>query len=233
VISVVYILGTGSVMRNFEIRMSLRSIEKNLTGVKGVWLIGECPEWIQNVNHIPFPDKLGVPSDFNIMSKVTRACEEKEISEDFLFINDDHYLLKPFNAPEFPYFYEVTLEKYLQRRPSDTYAIRAKNTLKYLKANNLPVKHFDIHYPIIYNKSLFLKHVTNAVTWGKDCYIIKSMYANSLFIEGVEAVDYKISRSLPPEDAQAFSTTPRFRHNVQRFLLQNFKKQSRFEKTGI
>lgn len=230
---VVYILGTGSHYRDFELRLSLRSIEKNLTGFNQVWIVGECPTWAQNVNHIPFPDKLGVPSDYNIMSKVTRACEEADISESFLFCNDDHFIMKPFNAPEFPYFYEVSLEKYLSRRAYDTYAARARNTLKYLKANNLPTKHFDIHYPIIYEKSLFLKHVTNAVNWGKDCYIIKSMYANSLNIEGVEAIDYKIARTIPPEDAQVFSTTPRFRTNIQRYLVEKFKKQSRFERTGL
>lgn len=230
---IVYALGLGSHFNDFEIRFSLRSIEKNLTGFNQVWIVGECPTWAQNVNHIPFPDKSGVPSDYNIMKKITKACEEAVISENFLFINDDHFIMKPLQAPEFPYFYDQTLEKYLLMRAGDTYVIRAKNTLKYLKANNLPTKHFDIHYPIIYNKSLFLKHVTSAVNWDKDGYIIKSMYANSLNIEGVEAVDYKISRTLPPQDAKAFSTTPRFRHNVQRYLLESFKQQSGFEKTGL
>lgn len=227
----VYVLGTGSHYHNFELRMSLRSIEKNLSGIDQVYIIGECPEWA-NVNHIYYPDKLGVPSDYNIMKKITRACEEPGISDNFLFINDDHYIMKPFVAAEFPYFYEVSLEKYLARRAHDTYALRAKNTCKYLQSKNLPTKHFDIHYPIIYNKSLFLEHVTGAVDWERKCYVIKSMYANTLKIEGTEAVDYKIGRSLPPQDVKVFSSTPRFRHNVQRYLLENFKKPSRFEKTG-
>lgn len=228
----VYVLGSGSHYHNFELRMSLRSIEKNLSGIDQVYIIGECPEWA-NVNHIYYPDKLGVPSDYNIMKKVTRACEEPGISDNFLFINDDHYIMSPFEAAEFPYFYEDSLEKYLARRAHDTYATRAKNTCKYLQSKNLTTKHFDIHYPIIYNKSLFLEHVTNAVDWERKCYVIKSMYANTLKIEGVEAIDHKIGRSLPPKDAKVFSTTPRFRYNVQRYLLEKFKNQSRFEKTGL
>lgn len=229
-VNVLYILGTGSHYHNFELKMSLRALEKNLSGFDKVWLVGECPDWIQNVNHIPYPDDLSRPSDYNIMRKVSRACEEKELSENFFFINDDHIIMQPFDAPAFPYFCEPSLEKYIIRRNADTYAKRAINTLKYLKSKDLPVKHFDIHYPIIYNKSLFLEHVTNAVDWTREAYIIKSMYANTLKIEGVEAKDYKIGRTLPPEDVQCFSTTPRFRHNVQRYLLQNFKRPSRFEK---
>lgn len=229
-IDVVYVLGTGSHFNNFELKMSLRAVEKNLSGFNKVWIVGEYPEWIQNVNHIPFPDEAGRPSDYNIMRKVSAACEHPEVSENFLFINDDHFIMQPFEASTFPYFCEPSLEKYLYRRGNDTYALRAKNTLKYLQSKSLPTKHFDIHYPIIYNKSLFLEHVTKAVDWNKQAYVIKSMYANTLKIEGVEAVDYKIGRTLPPEDVKVFSTTPRFRHNVQHYLLYNFKKPSRFEK---
>lgn len=226
---VVYVLGSGSHYNNFELRVSLRSVEKNLTGIRSIWVVGEKPDWVQNINHIPFPDDISRPSDYNIMRKVTAACEHPQISENFLFINDDHYILQPFNVSDFPYFHEPSLEKYLYKRGNDTYAFRAKNTLRYLQSKNLPTKHFDIHYPIIYNKSLFLEHVTNAVDWTKEAYVIKSMYANTLKIEGVEAKDYKIGRTLPPEDARVISTTPRFRYNVQRFLLWKFKDQSKYE----
>jgi hypothetical protein len=233
VISVVYILGTGSVLNNIEIRYSLRSIERYLTGYDRVWVIGECPAWLQNVYHIPFQDRQGVPSDFNIMSKVTRACQDDAITDPFLFFNDDHFLLHPFTASEFPYFYHGTLEKYIKQKSANTYAQRANNTIRYLKTNNLPLKHFDIHYPIIYKKELFLKHVTSAVDWNKTCYIIKSMYANSLFIEGEEALDYKLARTFPPVEAKVFSTTPKITPNLKGFLKWKFPKMSRFEKTGI
>lgn len=227
---IVYVVGNGSHYNNFELKMSLRSVEKNVSDFRNVWIVGTKPEWLINVNHIPTDDDLSRPSDYNIMKKVTAACHTNDISDTFLHIHDDHIIMQPFQAATFPYFCEPSLEKYIIRRNADTYAKRAINTLKYLKSKDLPVKHFDIHYPIIYNKSLFLEHVTNAVDWTREAYIIKSMYANTLKIEGVEAKDYKIGRTLPPEDVQCFSTTPRFRHNVQRYLLQNFKRPSRFEK---
>lgn len=229
----VYPLGTGSYANNHELRFSLRSVEKYLSGFGNVWIIGECPGWIQNVNHIPYPDEALKPSDYNIMKKITRAIEEKELSETFLFFNDDHFLNSPFTADQFPYYYSESLENYCAKRGLDGYGRRAKNTLKHLQANNLPTKHFDVHAPIIYNKSLFLQSVTNAVDWNdRTGFIIKSMYANTLKIEGESANDNKVN-TIPTGDLKLFSTMPRVKSCIFRYLQEQFPKQSMFEKTGI
>lgn len=230
---IVYPLGTGSYVNNNELRFSLRSIERYLTGYSKVWIVGERPDWIQNVNHIPFPDEPLRPSDYNIMKKVTRAIEEKELSDQFMFFNDDHFLNSPFTANEFPYYYSTTLEEYTTIRGNDGYGRRAKGTLKHLQANNLPTKYFDVHAPIIYDKSLFLSSVTNAVDWNdRTGFIIKSMYANTLRIEGEKDLDNKVN-SIPKSGLKLFSTMPRVKSCIFRYLQEQFPKQSKFEKTGI
>lgn len=230
--NVVYALGKGSVLRDFELRMSLRSVEKYLSGYGEVWIIGERPEWLQNINHKPLSD-ISKISDFNIMRKIQVACQTAEISDDFIFFNDDHYLLQPFEAATFPYFHEGSLDAYVANRQKDSYGKRAANTLKFLKDNKLPTKHFDSHMPIIYNKELFLKHVVNAVDWAnKDGFIIKSLYANALNIEGEEAKYNKINHP-PAGEFKVFSSFPHMKASVTRFLQEQFPKMSKFEKTGI
>jgi hypothetical protein len=86
-IDVVYVLGTGSKWKNNELRFSLRAIEKNLTGYRDIYVIGENPGFLQNVIHIPYPDELPGNADGNIARKVLRACREKKLSDNFLFIN--------------------------------------------------------------------------------------------------------------------------------------------------
>lgn len=227
---IIYPLGTGSLAKNFELRMSLRSVEKYLSGFNNVYIIGEYPEWLQGAIHIPFTEGSTVP-DFNIMQKISKACELPEVSDDFLFMNDDHYILSPFDIKTFPYYCMGTLEAEYRTRP-DGYGRRARSSMDYLKEKGLPTKHFDIHYPIIYNKSLFLKYVTNGPDWEKGKFIIKSLYANSLKIEGEETKDFK-RNELPGPGAKVFSTQPHIRANVQRFLLEQFREESRFEKIGI
>lgn len=231
---IVYPLGTGSKHNNHELRFSLRSVEKHLSGFDKVWIIGECPDWLQNVNHIPYPDEPLRPFDYNIMKKVSRAIEESKLTEDFLFFNDDHFLNSSFVASEFPYYYSDTLDNYCAQRGNDGYGRRAKNTLKHLKEKGLPTKHFDVHSPIIYNKSLFLSSVVNAVDWEKDQtgFIIKSMYANTQNIEGVSDKDNKLN-TLPGPNVKLFSTHPRVKSCIFRFLEEQFPKMSRYERTGI
>lgn len=226
-IDVVYALGTGSFKHDFEIRMSLRSIEKYLSGVRHVWIIGERPEWLQNINHLHAIETSKIP-DTNIHSKIALACNWKEVSDEFLFMNDDHYLLSPFEAETFPYFFSGTMEQFVGTR-SDGYGRRVKATLSHLKSKDLPTKYFDMHYPIRYNKAAYIQHVST-LPWdtAKDGYVIKSLYANSLKIEGTEQEDNKVN-TIPPIKSIAFSSYPHMKALVQRFLTEQFHTKSRFE----
>lgn len=231
-IDIVIPLGTGSRLKNVELRFCLRAIEKYLTGYRNVYIVGECPTWVQNVKHIPKPDIAGRVPDFNIMEKISVACTDNEVSSDFIMFNDDHFLLKPFDAATFPYYFDGDLDTYVKKRGLDGYGRRANNTLKTLQTLNLPRKYFDIHTPIVYNKDQFLKHVT-AQDWTKpDGFIIKSLYANSLKIEGTQMKDNKINR--PPQELDLiFSTYPQVKASITRFLIEQFPEMSKFEKTGI
>jgi len=225
-INVFYPLGTGSKLDNFELRMSLRSVEKYLSNYSNVWIVGEYPDWIQGVNYIPFPDMNGIP-DFNIMKKTTRVFDEVER---ILFFNDDHYLLDNFDAETFPYFYSDTLDNYVKRRGLDAYGKRANNTLKHLKRQELPTKFFDIHTPIIYERGPFFENVVS-LPWepSKEGFVLKSAYANALKIEGTPERDHK-TIAPPTVPAKVFSSNAHIRASVQRFLKEQFPKKSKYEK---
>lgn len=231
-IDLVYLLVPDSRYRHIEIRMSLRSVERHLKNLGKVYVVGHLPKWSQGLEHMPVDDDRKRPSDWNIMNKLRVFCENYD-GDRFLFINDDHFLLADFDATSFPYFHMGSLEEYCRRRGLDPYGRRCNNTLRHLQSNNLPTKHFDCHYPIIYDKKLFMEHVVNAVDWNsKDAFIIKSLYANRLRIEGQEIKDYKLN-ALPPDRALVFSTYPHIKHSIQRFLMDKFARQSKFEQTGI
>lgn len=224
--SVVFPLGNKSRHRNLEIRFSLRSIEKHLEGFSDVWIIGERPDFLQNVQHIPATDPHEIP-DRNIMEKVKLACHNPEISDPFLFFNDDHYLLADFKADQFPYYYDVTIWDKIKKRGYDSYGQRMQNTMKHLQANGKPTKNFDIHTPILYRKKEFIE-IMDSVDWGKNHgFVIKSLYANSLNIEGTYLKDCKHNYPCQP----IYSTFPRIPDSIQKFLLQKFPTHSKFERT--
>lgn len=229
---IVYALGTGSRMHDIELRFSLRSIRKHLTGFGKIFIVGECPPWLQGIIHLPMADNPRLSPDHNIMAKVATACVSPEVSDEFLFFNDDHFLVSPFHVEQFPNFYHGDLATYCKNRGNDGYGKRAKSTLDYLKSKDLPVKYFDVHTPIVYNKEAFMQHVHAAPGWGGEGYIIKSLYANSLKIEGTPFRDQKINAP-PAPDVKIFSTFPHIKASVTRFLSESFPEMSMFEKTGI
>lgn len=206
--------------------MSLRSIEKHLSNYGDVIIVGEKPDWIQNVTHIPLDD---IPNekDYNIMLKTERALQEVDR---LLFFNDDHYLLSDFDAEGFPFYYNDTIDNYVKRRGLDGYGRRANNTMKHLKSRQLPTKFFDIHTPIIYERQPFIENVVN-LDWKqyKEGFVIKSLYANALKIEGTEQKDCK-GISPPTNGAKIFSSNnAKPRASVQRFLIEKFPNKSKYE----
>lgn len=181
-IDVVYVLGKGSIWDNNEIRFSLRAIEKNLQEYRNIWIVGERPDWLRNINHIPYPDELINNADGNIARKVLRVCQEEELTDDFLFINDDHFIIKPTIASEIPPYHKGDLaklpEEYFQQAFWRGRLFRTKNVLL---SKNLTALHFDCHAPIVMNKRRF-PEVMSQFDFEKGMgYTMKSLYGNVVY----------------------------------------------------
>lgn len=188
-IDVVFCLGNGSHWNDNELKYSLRSIEKHLKNYRDVYVIGNVPRFqYQNIKFIHIIEKSIYPA-VNIFRKIETACMTDEISDEFLFFNDDHFLLSDFNATRLPYFYKGYLVSQLSN-PTD-YAETVRNTIAILGDS---AKDFDIHTPIIYDKQKF-RELMVSFDWNKPHgYCIKSLYCNALGIKGVYETDGKFTK---------------------------------------
>jgi hypothetical protein len=187
--------GFGSRQNDQELRYCLRSIERHLTGYGDIFLIGHLPKWVRGCIHIPATDEDRTWwKERNIYRKILLACEDPRVSDDFLFMNDDHFLLSGFVAGEFPYYFEGRIREQTER--DDQYGATARNTSEWLL--NIDHPYFDIHAPIRYNKAKFNWCVPLADWDKKHGYCIKSIYS---IINGVDFEyypDLKINQPLPP-----------------------------------
>ena len=191
-------LGTGSRHDNFELRMCLRSIEKHLKGVGNIFLVGEKPEWVKNVIHIPARDN---PNNWNrarniydkIMAGISYIDDLKVdyvnsrkhemqvscicLSDNFLFMNDDHYLLTDYESAEFPYYHrnEFNLPELHNGGNMPQY----KQTLNTIEFGFDDGYDFDVHCPILFNKKIFKDLFSRLPErWPVHGILIKSYYAN-------------------------------------------------------
>jgi len=157
-IDVVYVLGTGSIWKNNEIRFSLRSVARNLSGVGKIWIIGENPGFLsESIRHIQYPDELGRQNaDGNMARKILRACREEELSEDFLFMNDDFIINKPVVASEIPWMHKGNMkDRPKEYWSGESYRHRLKRTFETLRDKGYPTLQYDYHAPMLMNKKLF------------------------------------------------------------------------------
>jgi len=225
-IDLVYCIGKGSRWQNNEIRFSLRSAQTHLKNFRNVWVIGDLPPFLQNVNHIPAKDDQTIHEE-NVRRKLLKACNHPEISDTFLFLNDDHFILADSDATEYPYLYNSTIREAIKNRGMDNHGVRFQNTLKALEAKLLPTKNFELHFPIRFEKDKF-KEILGELPPKHLGYKLRSLYCNTLNIEGKEIKDCK-SREVPLEKQICFSTLPIVQLGVQDWLKKKFPNRSIYE----
>ena len=186
----VYILGKGSRWHDNEIRFSLRSAEKYFK-FRNVVVIGELPEWMQGVIHIPVEDVFKNKLQ-NARSKYLKACTDSRVSDNFILMNDDFFFLK--EIEEIPYYSRGELNKQIQRHCSHAgyYFESLKRTRDKLIGLGYTdtIFDFEVHAPIIFNKEK-LKNVISVVG-GLSICLLRTIYGNLQSVEKTITSDFKV-----------------------------------------
>lgn len=167
-----------------ELRYALRSFVKFMPH-DGVTIIGGLPNWInpKKVTHIPFTDdKQPKYREANIYLKIRYFIEKDKTGPEFIFANDDHFLLTHWN-PLPPYPHKGSLRASLVMRSDlDPYRKTIGNTIRLLGDGAL---NLDVHAPMAMDPELFLrifgkdaKDRNHAIQWGNTPYgyLFKSLY---------------------------------------------------------
>lgn len=152
-----YVLGTGSKHNNVELRYSLRSIEKHCTGYDRIFLVGERPDWIKNVEYYYCPDDLGC-SHKNMFKKILFACHNTDIAEEFVLQADDHFYLRPYDFNDIlPYEKGELPTQFRDREVAPHYRQSLIDTRKWLIQHGYPFRNASQHCGQPYRKSLVLQ----------------------------------------------------------------------------
>lgn len=162
-----------------ELRYALRSIEKYLTGHGNIYIIGKKRTWLNNVTFIECKDE-GAKAD-RIFNKILKAAKDERVSDPFLYMNDDHYLLKPLDIKEIKYWKYGTMRD-VANKAQGNYLKRVLRCDRFFRLKGWQTTNFDIHVPILFEKEKFK-------SLEQDDYIIKSHYCNKFGIEGEDMED--------------------------------------------
>lgn len=223
-----YVLGKTSQYDNLELRLSLRSLEQNAKGLDRVFIVGEKPDWIKGVVHIPVDDVY--TRENNVFRKILTACK-LDISENFLFMNDDFYIMKPFVMDDYPYF--VNGEVVGISKPS-LYQMVQNKTLNELQSKGISrVMDYRVHCPIVFNKGKFLllEEYYKEAKFDKVGYSPRLLYGN-LFIDNyIQTGDCKLwANDKIKETRQGCISTNDDCEDVLKDLAIIFNKPSKYER---
>lgn len=226
------------------LRYALRSIEKNLEGCRTVFLLAdEEPKWIkEKETAVVFVADRNVSPDRNIYEKITTACGITEASDPFLVWHDDHFLLEKTEARLIDFYFNKTINQKLDefQLPEDYsfYFRTLMNSGIALERKELPTKFFDIHAPMQFLKRGFLD-VMRQFDWEHtyEGFCVKSLYANTLRIDGVEMSDLKFSEPVSVTEIRKkvssrmfFSISAKaWDQTMVEFLKSVFPDKSKFE----
>lgn len=199
-----------------ELRYSLRSVERYV-GECEVVIVGEViPDWITGVVWVRLGDIPG-RKQLSIKRKIIAALR---LVDEVLFLNDDLYLLRPWVSE---YCYSGDLKHIGESG--------ARPLRQELEKYGRPTKNFDTHSPLIYDRRF--THLCELYTADT---IIKSMYCNSLLIEGVNRGDSKINDKMESATVRRFianrpdfSTGPKGVKSVVPVLEELFSQPSKYE----
>ena len=242
---VVYVLGTGSSWNNNELRFSLRALKMNCPDVEKIFIVGEFPSWANDrLIHIPAKDfhPHGINADGNIIRKVREACNDPRVSENFLFINDDHTIIRPTRAADVPFFHKGDMTKYSDGYWNHNYwRGRLKATMEELVYRGETAYHYDCHTPIVFNKAHFIDIMDRYDTDTGIGLCMKSLYANTLKVKGKKLKWEKRTAFWPmtgPELVHRFSECGYMTYNdrgltpeLKLWLQLFFPDQSKYERT--
>lgn len=215
---------------NEELRYSLRTL-KNLKHDR-VFFVGHQPYWTQNVHHIE-TDQIGKPKHINTYNNLLAACRNEEISDDFILMNDDIFIMKPLKELKMHHrglIKDVLEEAYATGRVTLSIK-RMERTLVYLE--NIGYKDplcYELHIPMVINKKKYLElHQSQSLA----DYNKRSVYGNIYKVGGSKMTDVKIRKQDQELPKDFISTADRsFKLLwVGEHIRENFTEYSKYERT--
>lgn len=220
-----------------DLRYALRLIERNVRDYRDIWIIGEKPDWIQNVVHLHFPMPSGPEwKEKNIWDKVMYGCGKDGLSENFLFTNDDIFITKPIEADNYPFYYKGSCYESMKINKGK-YRATMNHTKNLLERRGFKDMNADIHTPIIYNKTEFLNTFEPEHFETKWGYGIKSLYCAFNRKDMTFMDDCKIGKKHSKEeihemvkDRHVFSCTDvGFKYGIKEYLEELYPEKSKYE----
>jgi len=172
-----------------ELRYALRSIAENLSfkGEVVIWLVGDKPDFVKNINHIPVDRIKGMDymSYLDTCNKIHEACLNNKIGSGFIYTYDDIYFINKTTVKDIQQLKAMedmtTIKEWFKTsKASKKWKNLLRKTLNYLRENKLPIWNYETHCPRYYNKKKALRLIEKH-NMLVDPWQFASLYYNTYY----------------------------------------------------
>ena len=227
----VYICKDGN---NEELRYSIRSVVQSFPD-SNIWVVGGKPTWYAG-NYINIKQVL--TKYRNAIQNLNAICNSNEISEEFILMNDDFYIVKNINTIE-TYHGGLLLDKinlYQKINSNSNYTRKLAATYKKIKSLNIdnPLD-YELHVPMIMEKKKLKQILQN-----NDQFLWRSIYGNVFGVGGEQMEDVKVYTKGPlvlksynlkkDEHVYLSSADTSFDMILSNILKKQFTEKTKYEK---
>lgn len=232
---ILYILKESSV--NEELIYSLRSLS-NLPHDR-IFFAGGFPGGIKNIIHIP-TKQTGTKYE-NSTKNLKVACEDRRLSNNFILMNDDFFILKPIKDPVNDFnLHRGTIQSvfdfYMHKYSRKTiYMLGMEQTAGLIKGLGIkePLS-YELHIPMVMNKQNVLKMLSYSGV-EKICVLHKrSLYGNLFLHHSRKVEDFKIltkdEKLNNSRERAVISCSDGGWNNIKEYITNLFPAKSNYEK---
>lgn len=235
-IDVIYIVRPGD--DNEELRYSLRSVAKYMAH-RRIVIAGHTPDWVKNVYSI---ETIQDGTKYqNAETNWRAAMADESVTDDFVIMNDDFYIMKPtLNS------YDINLHRgslddvigYYSKMPGPYIANmrRTRELLVKLGFEPRDLNSYALHIPMIMNKlkRRILQHVIDEAGYEPHQVQARTLYGNFWRVGGRPMQDVKTSgRDLGPKNNDTFLSSDDQSFNDGRmgeYIREQFKNKCKYER---
>ena len=154
-------LGPGSKFNNDELRISLRSVEKNLDVDKVYVATTMDIPWLKNVIKVPVDDPWDNNKDKNLIYKVVKTLEMYPEIDKFYFWSDDFVILQHIGSNHINIYNDRSLDYFKANPPTTKWQKRLANTLNILKVYGYDASvNWDSHTPLLLSSKDIVSRAT-------------------------------------------------------------------------
>lgn len=219
---------------NEELKYSIRSVVESFPD-SNIWVVGGKPDWYVG-NYIKVEQRESKYK--NAVENLKIISVSDQISELFVLMNDDFYIIKKIDKIEnFHGGYLLNkINLYQKLNGNSQYTRKLSGTYKKLKALGFenPLD-YELHVPMIMEKTK-LKIVLELI----DQFLWRSIYGNKFNVGGTEMQDVKVYNSGPlvlksynlniDNHTYLSSADSSFNNIFNKILKDRFNKKTKFEK---